>query len=248
MPTRNRVGTALGLWPTLPCSGRSVGRDRADTENAHWRGTCAAQRSYLVEVLHWFHYRTPALKRSWAREEALTWELLRALEILPQSLFLRPLLRAIGQLSPQAEAAADFLLRSSRVNVFRYPSLKLSGNKRNCRGDIGFGVGELPSVWLEAKTAKFQSDKFRAQLAQQGDAMGGMLDGRPSVLVTLLPSPWALDHTPNLSWQRVREVFENGFSALQQELPDPVLRHGYEVLAHELIQRIDSHPNGLVVE
>lgn len=225
-----------------------MGRDRADTENAHWQHTSAAQRSYLVEVLHWFHYRTPALKRSWAREEALTWELLRAFEILPQTLFLRPLLRAIGELSPEAAAATDFLLGPSPIQVFRYPSLKLSGNKRNSRGDIGFGVAGLPSIWLEAKTAKFQPEKFRAQLAQQRDAMGGMLSGRPSVLVTLLPSPWALDHTPNLSWQRVREVLENGLAALQQELPDPGLRRGYEVLARELIQRIDSHPNGLVAE
>ena len=207
-----------------------------------------AQRSYLVEVLHWFHYRTPALKRSWAREEALTWELLRAFEILPQTLFLRPLLHAIGELSSDAAAAADFLLDSSPLQVFRYPSLKLSGNKRNCRGDIGFGVAGLPSVWLEAKTAKFQPEKFRIQLAQQREAMDGMSGGRPSVLVTLLPAPWALDHTSNLSWQRVREVLENGFSALQQELPDSGLRYGYEVLARELIQRIDSHPNGLIAE
>jgi hypothetical protein len=50
---------------------------RATTEFDLWKETLAEQRSFLVEVLHWFHYRPAALKRSWAREEAITWELLR---------------------------------------------------------------------------------------------------------------------------------------------------------------------------
>jgi hypothetical protein len=131
---------------------------RKDTEVAYWRTTSPEQRSYLVEVLHWFYYRTPALKRSWAREEALTWELLRALEVLPQSLFVRPLIQTIRGLAAELQPAADCLLKSPRIHVCRYPSLGLSGRKRNCRGDIGFGLDEVPLVWLEAKTARFNPD------------------------------------------------------------------------------------------
>jgi len=219
-----------------------------DTENAHWRATTPEQRSYLVEALHWFHYRTPALKRSWTREETLTWELLRALEILPESFFLRPMVQAIGQLSGESRAAVEPLLALPRISVFRYPSLKLKGNKRNCCGDIGFGDGDLPTVWIEAKTARFQPAKLEAQLAQQRAAMGAMLNNRPSILVTLLPSAWALDEVPNLSWVAVRNVFETGLAQLRRALHDENLCKGYESLAIELIQRVDSHPNGLVAQ
>ena len=91
-----------------------------DTEFAHWLLTVPEQRSFLVEVLHWFHYRATALKRAWTKEEVLTWELLRALELLPQSMFLMPLLYGIAELSSDSKAAVLPLLSAERVGVFRY--------------------------------------------------------------------------------------------------------------------------------
>jgi hypothetical protein len=217
-----------------------------DTEFAHWLATSSGQRSYLVEVLHWFHYRTTALKRSWTKEEVLTWELLRSMELLPQSMFLQPLLCSISALSSEAETAVTPLLLVTHVTVYRYPSLQLKGSKRNCRSDIGFGLAEGPTVWVEAKTARFKVQDLREQLEQQREALSASLQSLPTALVTLLPAFQAVPGIPNLSWHEVMRVFEAGVVALRSTVTNEDIRRGYETLAIEMIQRITSHPNGIV--
>jgi hypothetical protein len=217
-----------------------------DTEPAHWQATSPGQRSYLVEVLHWFHYRPKALARSWTKEEVLTWELLRSLELLPQSMFLRPLLLKIAGLSSDFEPALAPLLNAPYISVFRYPSLQMNGSKWNCRSDIGFGLGEAPTVWLEAKTAPFKAQDLCTQIGQQRVAMAGIFQSTPTALVTLLPAYQAVSGVPNLSWNEVSLIFETGVTKLREGVGDDDIRRGYESLAKELIQRILTHPNHLV--
>lgn len=216
-----------------------------DTEFSHWLGTSPGQRSYLVEVLHWFHYRTTALKRSWTKEEVLTWELLRSLELLPQSMFLYPLLGKVAALSSEAEAAIEPLLASQTVSIFRYPSLQLKGAKRNCRSDIGFGLADGPRVWVEAKTAPFKVEDLCIQLDQQRAALSAMSQSTPTALVTLLPAFQAVPGIPNLSWHQIKQVFETGVINLRGAVASDDIRQGYESLAVEMIERIVSHPNGI---
>lgn len=223
-----------------------MGSKVSDTEFALWQETKPEHRSFLVEVLHWFHYRPSALKRSWAREEALTWELLRALEILPQTVFLRPILHELGNLSTQAHKAIEPLLAAREISITRYPSLKLSGGKRNCRSDLGFGLAEGPRVWIEAKTAPFKDADLCAQILQQQKALEKIFPRSPVVIITLLPWGRTLPGIANIAWSHLAELFQVGVEALRKRLPADEYRAGYEHVALEMIGRIRSHPNKIV--
>jgi hypothetical protein len=213
-----------------------------ETEFKLWLETVPEQRSLLVEVLHWFHYRPAALKRSWAREETITWELLRVFEILPQTIFLRPVLRHLAGLSAEARKAIDPLLAARSIIITRYPSLKLTGSKRNCRSDIGFGLDDGPSVWVEAKTAPFKNADLQAQLLQQQKALANIFTQQPIVIITLLPWDVVLPDIPNISWNQLAELLEQSIITLANTLPEEY-RSGYDRLATEMLGRIRSHPN-----
>jgi len=213
-----------------------------DTEFKLWAEADQRQKSYVVEILHWFHYRPTRLKASWKQEEVLTWELLRALDVLPQRLFLRPLLERIAASSTRADAAVR-QLGNGRVEVTPYPSLELPGSKRNCKSDIGLGSSGRPTIWIEAKTARFKASDLEAQLEQQQAAMASLLPDTPNVLVTLLPTPRALNSFPNLSWDDVLGALKSFERNIPVAIADRDLSHGYRLLALELAKRIESHPN-----
>lgn len=213
-----------------------------DTEFKLWADADLRQKSYVVQILHWFHYRPTRLKASWKQEEVLTWELLRALDILPQRLFLRPLLRRVASSSSQVGAAVRSL-GEGRIKITPYPSLELLGSKRNCKSDIGLGLDGRPTIWIEAKTASFKALDLEAQLRQQESSMALLFPDTPSALVTLLPTPRALSTFPNLSWDDVTAVLRKCELEVAAAIPDPELSHGYRLLASELVGRIESHPN-----
>ncbi len=210
---------------------------------AEWLATKLEQRSFLVQVLHWFHFRPARLERSWVSEEVLTWELLRTLELLPQSVFLTPLLQVVSALSPEAQRAVSPLLAVGRIKVFQYPSLQMEGLKKNCRSDIGFGLPLGPTVWLEAKTASFNANTFRQQLDQQRKALSSQFPTVPTALITLLPDRDALPEVPNLSWGSVSTALRTAIEKLSATGLIDDIRYGYERLAIELANRIESHPN-----
>lgn len=213
-----------------------------ETEFKLWADADRRQKSYVVQILHWFHYRPTRLKASWKQEEVLTWELARALDVLPQSLFLRPLLRRIAALSSQADATVRSL-GEGRINVTPYPSLELSGSKRNCKSDIGLGLDGRPTIWIEAKTASFRASDLEVQLRQQESSMALLMPDIHKVLITLLPTPRALDTFPNLSWDDVLVVLRSFEHEITSAIPQSDLSHGYRLLALELAERIESHPN-----
>lgn len=215
---------------------------KTDKEPKLWAEADLDQKSYLVQILHWFHYRPARLKASWRQEEVLTWELLRALDVLPQRLFLRPLLQRIASKGHQADAAVC-LLGERRVKVTPYPSLELSGKKRNCKSDIGLGLDGRPNIWIEVKTASFKASDLEAQLRQQEAAMASLLPDTPTVLVTLLPAQRALATFPNLSWDDVLAALHACEREVPMAIPEPDLSYGYRLLASELAKRIESHPN-----
>jgi hypothetical protein len=214
-----------------------------DSEFKLWAALDPRQKSYTVEVLHWFRYRPQALRASWTREEVLTWELLRALEVLPRSLFLRSILAKIVEANEAVSVSIQPLLDSDRVRVTPYPSLGLAGGKRNCRSDIGLGLDGMPTVWIEAKTASFKASDLKEQLEQQASAMAALLPGRATALITLLPSHRALSGFPNLSWGDVEEALRFSELRIGELIPDASLAHGYCLIARELRKRIATHPN-----
>jgi hypothetical protein len=220
-----------------------AGEGNFETEFKLWAEADSRQKSYVVQILHWFHYRPHRLRASWKQEEVLTWELLRALELLPQSHFLRPLLNKIASLSSQANAAVQPLLEAEKVLVTPYPTLGLSGGKRNCKSDIGLGLVEQPTIWIEAKTARFKASELEGQLRQQESSMAVLMPNVPKVLLTLLPAPRALHTFPNLSWDDVADALRSCDQQLTTAIPDQGLCHGYRLVVRELVGRIESHPN-----
>ena len=214
----------------------------ADTEFALWADADPRQKSHLVQILHWFHYRPNRLKASWRQEEVLTWELLRALEVLPQSLFLARLLRVLASSSTRVDAAVKSL-GEGRVKVTPYPSLELTGGKRNCKSDIGLGLDGRPTIWIEAKTASFRASDLENQLRQQESAMTVLFPDAPNALVTLLPAPRALNSFPNISWDDVLAALRACEQEIPLAIPNTELSYGYRLLASELAERIVSHPN-----
>ena len=122
----------------------------------------------MVRVLDWFHYRRPQIARSWTREEVLTWEMLRALAILPRRVFLGPLLQRIGQCNPSIQGLTGHLQSAlGRIEVEEYPSLGLSGALRNRAGDIGFRHPDGTRLWLEAKSVVVPPQKLLQQLTSR---------------------------------------------------------------------------------
>lgn len=208
-----------------------------------WAKTSHQQRSFLVEVLHWFHYRPAALKKSWAREEVLTWELVRALKILPQKSFVYPLVQKIATLGHLAKDVAAPILALERIVVTPYPTLGLHGGKRNCKSDIGLGNTEFPTIWIEAKTSRFKPDDLREQLHQQDAAMKTLYPQAQTLLVTLLPTSRSLEEFPNISWDDVVAILASGITLLEEERLPFDISYGYCTIARELIDRIESHPN-----
>jgi|GEM_PF-2066605 len=212
------------------------------TEFDLWRAVDTRQKSHLVNVLHWFHYRPRRLFAAWRQEEVLTWELIHAMEILPQRLFVRRLLEGLdGSIT---RPAIRQVLGSSDIEVTPYPSLELRGGKRNCRSDIGLGLPhERPNIWIEAKTARFTDARLREQLDQQYRAMAALLKNTPYALVTLLPAQRTITGYPNLSWDIVADALQSCLSDLARLLPDEDMARGYTRIATELVDRIQSHPN-----
>ncbi|OGA33426.1 MAG: hypothetical protein A3G80_06190 [Betaproteobacteria bacterium RIFCSPLOWO2_12_FULL_62_13b] len=59
-----------------------MSKNLENNEKAAWDKLQATQKSFVVRVLNWFHFRPTRIARSWVREEVLTWEFLRALKVL----------------------------------------------------------------------------------------------------------------------------------------------------------------------
>ncbi|WP_313643726.1 hypothetical protein [Stenotrophomonas sp.] len=215
---------------------------KTDTEVQLWRDADSRQKSFVVQVLHWFHFRPNRLKASWKQEEVLTWELLRAMDVLPHKTFLLPLLERIAEVDPAAGNAVATLLACDEIVITAYPTLGLKGNKINCKSDIGIGTPNAPFIWIEAKTAKFRSADLHAQLRQQQAAMQSMMPNESPLLLTLLPESRAVPGFPNLAWTDVEHLLEDCTERLLSSLDRDSAR-GYVVIARELQQRIKSHPN-----
>jgi hypothetical protein len=107
-------------------------KERKASERTLWKEARAGQKSFLVEVPYWYHFRAPALRGSWRTEEALTWELIRALQLPPRPVLLAPLLRRMVQLGGDVLAATGPLLETE-VEIVPYPSLGYVGERQNCR-------------------------------------------------------------------------------------------------------------------
>lgn len=220
--------------------------DRAK-ETTAWRDAVDEQKSYLVQVLHWFYFRPAHLRQSWIKEEVLTWELLRALELLPQRFFIADLVKRITGPSPELRLICQELTESvPNITIEPYPSLKLAGGKQNSRSDIGFNAIGGGRLWLEAKTTTVKPAILTEQLQTQASALGNESTGKSHAVVALLPAKQDCGDWPALRWNDVCLSLTHCREEIKsQSTPDDLWR-GYLILVDELLARIQTHPNNLV--
>lgn len=123
------------------------------TEGALWDEKIDKRnKSYLTSVLHFFYYRKNKLEKSWEKEEVLTWEFIRALDILPEQYFLNKFLSLTKNKIDFASDCISYLQhRDDPIEIKEYLRLGLSGRKRTAASDIEIST-EKACLWIEAKT------------------------------------------------------------------------------------------------
>jgi hypothetical protein len=218
-----------------------------ENEVSAWSATVPEQRSFVVRLLHWFHFRPSQLARSWKKEEVLIWELLQCLHLLPRSCFLAPLLSQIQLCAPEAaDLIVQFKADLGAVEIDEYPSLGLNGHLRNRRADIGFRLRPGPVLWIEAKTSEVSSQDLYQQLSDEYDALRSLAGISMARLVALIPASQARPSWPSISWSDIVAVLGECRARLLSLSPDPDISRGYVLLADELQDRIVSHEYELV--
>lgn len=188
-----------------------------------------------------FFYRPKLVGCSWTREELLTWELYRALHILPRAFLLEPFMRVCSTAGSDAATALAPLLRaSSEVRIDPFPRLRLSGNKRNSASDLGLLLGDDHRVWIEVKTAIVKPTTLRQQLRVQSDCLRDLSGQAPSAVVALVPGEQDTDGEASVRWPNVVAMLEATLRTLADH-PAADLVPGLALVADELIGRIVGH-------
>lgn len=217
-----------------------------ETEYSKWKALPDGQKSFAVQLMHYFRYRTKLIPSSWTREEVLTWELYRALQVLPRSLLLEPLMKLCAKTGPEAAAAMHELLRdASTIRLVPYPRLGLGGNKRNSASDLGFCVFEEQRVWIEAKTAVIKPTVLAQQLQVQIGRLRELAGAAPTAVVALVPAAQEVVNESSIQWSDVASLLEYACQSLRKH-PSTDLTEGLILVAGELRERILGHVPRLV--
>ena len=215
--------------------------DSVNNEFRRWADLAENQKSYTVQVLHWFHYRPNAIGRSWTREEVLTWETVRALDLLPRDLFLRPLLGELASSNGSVHTCASLLAaRHEEIAVHAFPSMGITGPKRNRRSDIGL---ETPGavLWIEAKTTHIKISALVGQLQDQANALRVLADGRAHAVAALLPDDHPAPDWATVRWSTVATLLMRCRDAIEAAAVPESFRRGFVVLTSELLARLQGH-------
>lgn len=204
-----------------------------------WKKLGEAEKSYTVRVLSFFHYRRNRIGQSWKREEVITWELIRALDILPRQFFLKELLEYIKENKKELAPVIEKLLENpNEVFIVPFPKLNLTGNKKNSASDIGLSYKDT-TLWIEAKTVKIKESDLEKQILIQTKALSEINGGLNFGVIALIPGGQKGSAT-SFYWSDMQKIFERGLSKMEQACKDKTLINGYKIIAEELINRINS--------
>jgi len=205
-------------------------------EHIDWKELDEKDKSYTVRVLNFFHFRRNRLHRSWKREEVLTWELIRALDILPKDYFLREFLLTIKDKNKRL-SIIDFLLKKiNNLEIISYPNLGFKGIKRNSASDIGIKSGKN-CLWIEVKTNLIDESELQKQIKIQKDSPD-LCSNKNFDVIALIPSNQKYIG-PSIFWKDVIKSFKNAELKLQKDWGNNVI-NGYLKISQELIKRIEA--------
>lgn len=207
-------------------------------EKKLWDKLDENSKSYTVKVLNFFHYRRNRIGQSWKREEVITWELIRAIDILPRKYFLQGLLEYIKNNKKELALASGKLLANvDEVDVVSYPKLNLPGNKRNSASDVQLSSNNSV-LWIEAKTVVIKEDDLGKQIMTQTTALEKMYGGKSFGVIALILEGQKCNKV-SIYWSDLRKIFEKALYAMQKDYKnDDKLIRGYTLIAEELINRI----------
>ena len=209
-------------------------------EKKLWDKLDENSKSYTVRVLNFFHYRRNKIGQSWKREEALTWELIRALDTLSKNYFLKELLRYIIENKKELASVAENLIeKPNEVCVIPYPKLNLPGNKINSASDMELSYKNT-KLWIEAKTTPIRKEELREQILTQTNALSKINNGSNFGVIALIPKTQE-SSTVFLYWSDLRKIFDKALYKMENDYKnDSDLIRGYKTIAEELINRIQS--------
>ena len=209
-------------------------------EKVLWDKLDERNKSYNVRVLNYFHYRRNKIGQSWKREEVLTWELIRALDVLPKQYFLSELIKFIKNNKPELSLISEKILKNiEEANIIPYPRLGLSGNKRNCASDIEISTKNT-RLYIEAKTAIVKKSELYEQIRFQRNAFKKMNKNSEFGIIALIVKSQEYDNI-YLTWEDVKNVLEDGLQKMENDYKNNFhIIEGYKKIFRELIERISS--------
>lgn len=212
-------------------------------EKKLWDRLDKNSKSYTVRVLNFFHYRRNRIGQSWKREEVLTWELIRALDVLPKNYFLKELLEYIVENKKElAPVAKNLIKKLDKICIIPYPKLNLSGNKKNSASDIELSYKNI-KLWIEAKTVPIRKEELRKQILSQTEALSKINNGSNFGVIALIPETQE-STTVFLYWSDMKKIFEKALYKIEHNYQNDIdLIRGYQIIAKELINRIQSRFN-----
>ncbi len=195
-------------------------------------------KTYLTSVLHFFYYRKNKLSKSWEKEETLTWELMRALEIIPDKYFLA---KFLSYTRNEIDFSSDCILvlegGLESIEIHDYPRLGLTGRRKKAASDIEFS-NENGCLWIEAKTTPTSENKLMEQIEDQRDALEKKYDDKYTSIIGLVPKSQSINE-PHLTWNDMVSILDEGYQELDESSIDTAVARGYLKIMDELRGRIE---------
>lgn len=216
----------------------------ADSIQKKWLDLTSENKSYSVDMLHFFTFRPQRLKTCWVLEETLTWEFMHILDVIPRDIFLAEFLTVAGNVSPSVRRAIQPLVANpSIVNIRPYPHLgRWSKKYPRKKSDIGFEINSTPHLWIEAKVVQFK--QLQREIEIQSEALRKRCP--EAAVLALIPEdsdPPSLDY---MTWRNVAQVIHTSVKKLQNSNVPQSFRKGYIKMLDEFQSRLSVHEKPLL--
>ena len=203
-------------------------------DREEWIKLSDKEKSFGIKLLYHFHYKKKGI--CWRNEEAITWELIRALDVLPRDYFLKEFLLTVNEKNPSLSNILEKLIKNMHeVQVEEYPRLGLIGSKWNSKSDIGLRIDNA-CLWIEVKT---QKDKNLKEQIKTEKSSPNLMKNNLKGVVALIPRVQELN-SEKIYWKDVLSVLEKTAEKIDKEANNNKTMKGYSKICHELLNRIKS--------
>jgi len=207
-------------------------------EKREWDNLNSENKSYTTNVLHCFTYRPKWIRKSWIKEEVITWELIRALEILPRIYFLKNLLVLINKKNPSCSNICNNLINDlDKIKIEPYPRRGEKGIEYKQKSDIELSFGDN-CLWIEAKVGLWNKEDIVREIRGEKDSPN-LNKYQNNEIIALLPESQDYDGL-RISWREISKSFEKANKTLESDFKDISIIPGYLKISRELIGRINT--------